>query len=415
MSEHAATMPWHRRRLATLGSLGARFSGVRASAIYGLSGGAFAAGNLLLARGMEVAEFGRFALAIALFNIFAVVAPIGLDQVMLRHRIALRPGLLALLVAVAAGFGAGVGLALVLLAGFGTMAAAMVALAILGGGLIFVIGARLRAELREMEALVAATAASWLLLAIGALGLLVPMPDALLPLALFAAGNLVVAGLGFAALARPGRALAGEPVRIFWREAISLLSIVAIGAITIQLERLLIPVALTLADLALFSVLASVALFPFRMASAGAGFGLIPKLRVTPDRTARLKLVRDELLSVGALLAAATLGVVVAAPHVAHVLTAGRYEIGLGLVLAACFNGGAKVLQALPRAILIGVGSERDMALLSRWGWLGLVAGVACAFVFAPWGLAGVICGIGLGSLAGSVPAAWLAARRLKG
>ncbi|MGK7869809.1 hypothetical protein [Falsiroseomonas sp. E2-1-a20] len=415
MSEHTAAMRWHRRPLATLGSLAARFSGVRASAIYGLSGGAFAAGNLLLARSMEVAEFGRFALAIALFNIFAVVAPIGLDQVMLRHRIALRPGLLALLVAVAAGFGAAVGIALVLLAGFGTLEAMMVALAILGGGLIFVIGARLRAALRELEALAAATAASWLLLGIGMLGLVVPMPDALLPLALFAGGNLACAGLGFAALARPGRTAPGEPVRIPWREATSLLSIVAIGAITIQLERLLVPVALTLSDLALFSVLASVALFPFRMASAGAGFGLVPKLRITQDRATRLRLVRDELLSVGALLAAATLGVVVAAPFVAHVLTAGRYEIGLGLVLAACFNGGAKVLQALPRAILIGCGTERDMALLSRWGWLGMMAGVACAFVFAPWGLVGVICGIGLGSLAGSLPAAWLAASRLKG
>jgi O-antigen/teichoic acid export membrane protein len=415
MSEHAAALPWHRRQVATLGSLAARFSGVRASAIYGISGGAFAAGNLLLARTMEVAEFGHFALAIALFNIFAVVAPIGLDQVMLRHRIALRPRLLALLVAVAGGFGLAVGIASMLVAGFEPAEAAMLALAILSGGLIFVVGARLRAAMRELEALAATTAASWLLLAIGVLGLLVPMPHSLLPLALFAVGNAAVALVGLAALSRPGRAPPGEAVRIPWREATSLLSIVAIGAITIQLERLLIPVALTLSDLARFSVLASVALFPFRMASAGAGFGLVPKLRMTHERAARLRLVRDELLSVGTLLAGAAVAVVIAAPFVAHILTAGRYEIGEGLVLAACFNGSAKVLQALPRAILIGCGSERDMALLSRWGWLGLATGVAFAFVFASWGLAGVICGIGLGSLAGSVPAAILAARRLTG
>jgi hypothetical protein len=414
MSEHAATMSWHRRKVATLGSLAARFSGVRASAIYGLSGGAFAAGNLLLARSMEVQAFGHFALAIALFNIFAVVAPIGLDQVMLRHRIALRPGLLALLVAVAAGFGVAVGFGGVALVDFTMAEASMLALAILAGGLIFIVGARLRAAHRELEALAAGTAASWLLLAIGTLGLFLPMPDALLPLALFAAGNIAVALVGLAALARPGMA-PGEPVPIPWREAMSLLSIVAIGAITIQLERLLVPVALTLSDLALFSVLASVALFPFRMASAGAGFGLIPKLRGTQDRARRLALVRDELLSVGALLAGASLGVVVAAPLVASLLTGGRYEIGLGLVLAACLNGSAKVLQALPRAILIGCGSERDMALLSRWGWIGLAMGVGGAFAFAPWGLAGVICGIALGSLAGSIPAAILAARRLQG
>ncbi|HEY8611556.1 MAG TPA: hypothetical protein VIL69_09740 [Roseomonas sp.] len=405
--------PWLHRHAATLSRLVSRFSAIRASAVYGLSGGAFAVGNLLLARSMPVGEFGRFALALALFNIFAVIAPIGLDQVMLRHRIRLGPRLVGLLLLAGAAIGGAVGIGAVHLGGFPLADAAVLAICILAGGMVFVVGARLRAAMREFSALLAATAASWLLLAIGLLALVVPMPMSLLPLILFTAGNVATAAIGWIAITRARPAPMAEAARIPWREAASLLSLSTIGTITLQLERLLVPLALGLEDLAVFSVLASVALFPFRMAASGAGFGLVPKLRATFDRAARRRLVRDELLSVGALLAGASLCVAVAAPMVAGWLTGGRYQIGLALVLSACVNGSAKVLQAVPRAILTGCGTERDIALLSRWGWLGLVAGTLCAFGAAGWGLAGVIYGIALGSLVGGIPAAILAARRL--
>jgi len=409
-----AAKPGAFRRLGRgAGQLAARFSAVRASAVYGLSGAAFAAGNLLLARSMPVAEFGRFALGLALFNIFAVIAPIGLDQVLLRHRLSLGPRIGGLLLLAGALVGGAVGLGAAAIADFPPAEAAVLATCILAGGLVFVVGAGLRASGKEPGALLAATAASWVLLLIGLLALLVPMATSLPPLALFAAGNVLAAAIGWAAL-RPAWP-AGTTVRIPWAEAVSLLSIAAIGTIMLQLERLLVPFALGLEELAVFSVLASVALFPFRMAVSGAGFGLVPKLRATGDLARRRRLVRDELVSVGALVVGAAFCVALLAPSVTHWLTNGRYEIGTALVLAACANGAAKVFQAIPRAILTGCGSERDIALLSRWGWFGLAVGALCGFAAAGWGLAGLLHGVALGSLVGTIPAGLLAARRLRG
>jgi hypothetical protein len=182
----------------------------------------------------------------------------------------------------------------------------------------------------------------------------------------------------------------------------------------LQLERLLVPVTLGLEFLALFSVLASVAIFPFRLVTAGAGFSLVPKLRATTSAAVRRRLVRDELIPLTLLLAGATSCVFLLAPVATTMVTAGRYEIGASLLIAACANGTAKVLQVIPRAILTGCGQARDLSNLNWLGWLGLVASLIGAFAGAGWGLEGVVWGVTIGSLTGTLPAAILAHRRLK-
>lgn len=393
----------------------AQLAKVQASAIFALSGAAFGIGTLLLARVMPVSEFGRFALAIALFNIFAVVAPLGLDQVMLRHPVRVGGGLLAVLVLAGMAMGAAAGLGAVALAGFPWTEAALLALAIGSGGVIFAVAAGLRAASQDLAALLALTTANWLLLGIGLLALVVPMQLSLVPLALYAAGEFVAACLAWTILLRNRGASADSTTAIPWQEAVSFLGIAAIGTIMLQLERLLVPAALGFEALALFSVLASVAIFPFRLITASAGFGLVPRLRATSDVVLRRSLVRSELLSVTVMLAGASVCVVLAAPAVTMLVTEGRYEIGIGLVLAACANGSCKVLQAVPRAILTGCGEARDIAALNRLGWLGLGMGTLCAVALAGWGLEGMVWGVALGSLAGSIPAALLARRRLAG
>ncbi|MGG5888150.1 lipopolysaccharide biosynthesis protein [Falsiroseomonas sp. HC035] len=393
----------------------ARLAKVQASAIFALSGAAFGIGTLLLARVMPVPEFGRFAWAIALFNIFAVIAPLGLDQVMLRHSIRVGGRLLKVLVLAGMGMGAGVAFGVTSLAGFPWTEAALLALAISSGGVIFAVAAGLRAAFRELAALLVLTTANWLLLGIGLLALVVPMQDSLVPLALYAAGEAMAACIAWAMLLR-GRGSAPAPATpIPWPEAVSFLGIAAIGTIMLQLERLLVPAALGFEPLALFSVLASVAIFPFRLITASAGFGLVPRLRATSDTALRRRLVRSELLSIAVLLTGASICVILAAPVVTTLVTEGRYEIGGSLVLAACANGSSKVLQAVPRAILTGCGKARDIAALNRLGWLGLAMSTLCALVLGGWGLEGIIWGVALGSLAGSLPAAALARRRLGG
>ena len=69
---------------------------MRTTLVFGLSGLAFALGNLFLARTMDVNDYGKLALAIALFNVFGLLTPLGVDQAILRHRIDPGPHLLLL-------------------------------------------------------------------------------------------------------------------------------------------------------------------------------------------------------------------------------------------------------------------------------------------------------------------------------
>jgi O-antigen/teichoic acid export membrane protein len=357
-----------------------RLSTLRASATFALSGAAFALGNLLLARVMPTEEFGRFALAIALFNVFAVVAPLGVDQLMLRHPMPATRRLLLILLLTSLGVSVVLGLAALMRGVLPGADAAMLTLATAAGGIVFAAIAGLRAAAREMQALLVMTGASWMLLAIGLLAQFTPIQSSSFPLAIYAGGECAIAVLGWILLlrARPGSTDKSTPIP--WREAVPLLGVAAIGTIMLQLERLLVPVTLGLEFLAAFSVLASVAIFPFRLVTAGAGFSLVPKLRATSDPAMRRELVRGELFSISVLLAGASGCVVLAAPIVTTLITGGRYEIGIGLLLSACANGAAKVLQVIPRSILTGCGDAYDLSFLNWFGWIGLGASVLGAF-----------------------------------
>lgn len=387
---------------------------LRATAAFALSGLAFAVGTLLLARSMPVEAFGHFALAIALFNVFGLLAPIGVDQVLLRHRVDPGAKLLLQLTATGISVGAVVGLGYMVSAGLHYVDAAALCLAIIAGGVIATLASLARAAMQEAHSLLLVTAASWILIMIGVASLAFPMESALLPLCLFAIGNAAVAIWGWSRVDSMHRVPMNDRVKIPWNEAFSLLGIAAIGTIMLQLERLIIPATIGIQALALFSVLASVAIFPFRLLTASAGFSMVPKLRAASSLRMKRKLVRTEFFFILSLLFAATIAIVTITPYATHLLTGGRYEISLNLVVAACMNGCAKVLQALPRAILTGCGNDRDIALLNRLGTLGLMASIVGAFIGAQWALAGLLYGVAIGSMVGSVPAIQLARRSMR-
>lgn len=378
---------------------------LHASAVFALSGAAFAIGNLLLARALPVEQFGAFALAIALFNMAWQLAPLGVDQLILRHDLAPDGRMLARLLASGMLVGAIVGGAAYLAGGLEAWPAIIVGLLISAGGVLSAVSQGLRLPDTQRQALMVTTSGSWILCAIGVAAQINPFQESLSPLKLYALGILIVAAAGWIGLrgARAGRAARAQPIR--WREAWSLLGLTAVASLGIQLERLIVPVAFSVRELATFSVLASVAIFPFRMVTSGAGFSLLPRLRAAADAAKRRRIVRKEVLAVVAFLMIATLGVVIVAPFATNLITGGRYQIGELLVLAACFNGSAKVMQALPRAILTACGSGRDLAYLNRLGWLGLAAAALGAVAGSEWGLEGLVAGAALGSLFGSLPA----------
>lgn len=103
--------------------------------------------------------------------------------------------------------------------------------------------------------------------------------------------------------------------------------------------------------------------------------------------------------------------VLAAAPTVAGWVTAGRYDLGFMLVLAACISGCVKVIQSIPRVVIIGCGSRRTVALLNGLGWLGIMISTIGGFVGSGWGLIGLVLGVALGGFLISVPMVLMAAK----
>lgn len=402
----------HRGRLSKILSL-VRQPTLVATGVFALSGAAFAAGTLLIARILPVEEFARFALAVALFNIFALVAPLGIDQQLLRRRIDPGAGLLTLLCGSGLVMGLLACMAAVEWGGLLPGEATPTVIAIAAGCVIATGGAIFRANHRPVPSLALATIASFLLLFAGLIGLFWTFDRASVPLYIFAGGNVVAAAAGWISIARSHRVPSPERKRIKWREAFSLLGIATLATVSLQLERLIVPVLLDLRDLAQFTVLASVAIFPFRLVTAGLGFALVPRLRAAPDLHTRRRLVRLEVIMISGVLIAASLALLLFAPAVTALVTDDHYTISRWLTFAACLNGSAKVLMALPRSILTACGTEQDIARLNRHGLLWIVLAVGGAAAGVSGGLAGLLIGASVGSVIATIPSIILAIKRL--
>ncbi len=377
-----------------------------------MSGAAFAVGNLLLARQMRVEDYARLSLAIALFIVVSQVATLGHSQVALRERLHAGRGLLLhLLIA-----GVLLGVLAAALEGLTqglALDSALLVLAIACGTLIWVSGSALLREGRKDRAFLVQTAPDWVLLALGLAALVFPRwssRHALEAYCLAVSALAVVAWWVHRAATRD--TVAGAPVPL--RLMASTTAIVAGSVLVIQLERLAVGFLLDAPALAMFSVLASIAVFPFRLVTAGTGFVLVPGLRrLADDLPGRQRLVRRELQVIGAVLAATTLLLCLVAPAVASWITAGRYAPTRWLVLAACLAGAAKVCHGIPRAIITACGSDRQMEGLSRYLWLGISLSLVGALAGAQAGLIGVLCGIAAGSIIGALPSMRMATRVL--
>ena len=379
---------------------------------FGLSGAAFTLGMLLLARVLPVEAYGRFTLAVALFNIFGLLTPMGVDQLFLRGPMRAGRGLLAFLILSGLVVGGVVGAVTGLLGGLHRGEAWLTALAIAGGGLVAATSTGLRAWEMPGASMLLAISASFILLLAGALTVLLGIKHGATPLAIFAAGNIVFGAIGWSLLrcgAKDGDV--GHPARR-WREAGSMLGLVALGTLSLQIERIVIPILLDLRDLALFGVLASVAIFPFRLLASGVGFTLAPRL-IGAEPARRQAIVLVEARPLLAVIIVATAGLAVCGPLLATMVTGGLYAISPALVFAACVNGVGKVAMAFPRAMLTAAGSPADLVLLNGWGVVGLALTVSGALAGAAYGITGLLWGATLGGAIPTLFTLHLAWRRL--
>ena len=386
---------------------------LRAAVALTVSGGAFALGNLILARVLPKEEYGRISLALAIIMIGILTGPIGAQVIVNRHRTDPNRRLLArtlstsALVALGLTLGAGAlyPLDLPLL---GAMLCAIVA-----GGCNLVAVGHYQSRQRYTLSLLLSASSSLSLLTAGIVSAIVRPATALVPAAVFAACVWVSPGIGWWNAFRDRTGLDYPDPPFPWGEGLAAVGTIGAGMVLATIERLVIPRALGLPDLATFSVLTTLAGSPFQMLNQGVGFALLPSLRGAQHAADRRRVLEHELLVVVG--ACVLSGVVVwwVTPLVLHHVLVGRYILPGSLILAAVAVGALKPLGAVAVAAVNAVGSARDLAVLGGIAWAACAIGFVGAWLGVRWGLTGLVYGVGVGWLLRAAASGWLASRSL--
>jgi len=369
--------------------------------VYGISGLAFVGANLLLARVLSTEQFALVTLLVALNTLGYHLAPVGLDAVVTRGRVAVGTPLLKRTALVTTGISLAVGLVAYLAYGLSTEMAVLVLAGTAAGGLLLVAAAKFQSEHRFVVSLALLNSPNLVLLLGAVATLAVDARTASLSF------EIVTIGLGIAALIGWWLALrgktAGAAAIVPWHEAFMLAGVSAAGMLFIQLERLVIPYVLTVEDLALFGVLGAIAGSLFRLLQMAVGFTLLPRLRSAVSVLERRQLIARELRFAVVIAGAGGAAILVLTPLLERWLLAGKYHLSMGLLVAALFSGTAKIAHAFARASATALATPRELALVNGAGWLSAALAVGAAVAAAPWGLTGLIYGIGVGWLAWAV------------
>jgi O-antigen/teichoic acid export membrane protein len=370
---------------------------------FGLGGAGFALGNLLLARALPTTQYGLFALTLALVQIGMPLAPAGADVVVNRRRPPADRRLLLRALSTSAVSTALTLAAALLFYELEPWLLALAAATILAGGPNLVAAAQFQRRERFALAVLLVQGQNAALFLASLLALAVPSPGAVLPAAVLALGCALSATAGWTLLRRRAEGPArGTPWP--WRESLAAAGVQASALVLIQMERLVIPKTLDVADLATFAVAAALVGSPFRMLQLGVGYTLVSRLRNAPSAAERRRLVG----------AAACVALWFATPLLVEVLVGGKYVVSASLVLAMLVSGLAKVLGAFATAVVNAAGSPRDLVRLNLRAWVALLVGAAAAGVGSRFGLAGVVYGVGVGWLAAALSATALAAPHLR-
>lgn len=379
-----------------------------------MGGCAFALGNLLLARFLPIDEYGRYALAAAIYNIFWTIAALGFDEASLRHaeRLDARVFVRITISGIAMGL-----VAIAICAWFYKLDAGLLGLllvAIVAGGLSSVASAMLRREGYRTTPLLINNAANWAVVVSAFASIALGIYTAGFALAVLLVSIAIAAAVGWVRALKRQEVLDLPHQHVPMREAVSFVSIVAASSVLLQLERLVAPKVLGVEALAEFAVLASVALFPYRMLRSGTMFSLVPKLRDAASGAARKRVLVHEMGAVLVMLIVASAGVLLLSSPITSLFTDGKYELPMALVAAACINGASKVITGLQNAIITACGTAGDVDQLNWMSWVMIAFGVIGAWMGSAHGLAGLVTGAGIGTLLGALPGVYLAYRVLR-
>lgn len=391
-----------------------RSPALRTTLVFGMAGIGFSAANLILARALPTVEYAVFALVITFLNVGIPLAPLGTDVVINRREIRRDAGLFL------RAFGTSLAMAavVVLIAsrGYGvdTHLLWVIGIAVTAGGVNYVAGAHFQSRRQFRISLPLLQGANFVMVAAALLTWILGVRDAWMALSVVGGSYLIFAVIGWMLMLRESAPASVAPEPFLWTEALSCVGVSGVAIVLGQLERLLIPQLLTLEVLATYGVLAAIVGSAFRMLWMGVGYSLLPRLRSAASVTERRLLLRQELQTVGGVVAIASVAIWLVTPWLVEWALAGKYVLPATLILAALVNGIFKVGSAFARAAATALGDNRQLSYLHGLGWVAAIVAVGGAAFGARWGLAGVLYGISLGWLSQGIFAAWIAAPHLR-
>jgi O-antigen/teichoic acid export membrane protein len=365
---------------------------------YAVSGTFFAVATLFMARVFTPTDFGVVALAIALTNVGIVVSSAGLGGVILRHPVRLDAGLRRRAFSIVA-------IAGLALAAFGwwiysiekAVVLAVVAAVIAGGMALLGLVPIQKAHRFHVSVPLTQTGNLALILCAATL-LLVPQARVVwLPTTFVAIAFGCVAVWAWNADLQ--QAAGGEGFERHGHDAVHFTLLAGADELMWQLERVMIPLLLSIEDLAVFAVIGAIAIAPYHMLAAAANATLIPRLRSESTKHGRRSLMVHEA---GLMVGLAILGgavIVLCMPPLMEWYLGPKIPITQTLLLSAIAGGTCRIFAAIARAPAAAFGTSEEIRRISAAAWFAVAVGIATAWALSGFGLAGLITGVALGWL----------------
>jgi O-antigen/teichoic acid export membrane protein len=381
---------------------------LRAVGAITMGGAAFAIGNLLLARALPQAEYGRFALVLAIITIGIATGPLGANVIVNRQPV--NPGRRLFIRTLTTSSIVAVGLTIVAGALYPLeipLLAVMLTGIVAGAAKLVTVG-HYQSRRRYGFSLWLFETTNLSVLVAGVAAVTLHSTTALAPATVLAICLWGSSAYAWWRVLKDRAALQYPEPPFPWGDALSVVGAIGAAMVLLALERLVIPRTLGLQALATFSVLATLVGSPFQVLSQGVGFTLLPSLRAAAATERRRVLVQETLAVLGMCLFSAMV-VWWFTPIALHLFLPGRYELADGLIVAAIVVGTLKPVGTLAVGTVNALGSSRSLATLSVISWAAVLVGIGGAWLGAANGLTSLIYGAGGGWLLRAAATTWLA------
>lgn len=373
---------------------------IKVASAFTMGGAASAVAGLLLARHLSTQEFGHFSLIMAVTTFAVSLGPLSLDSIVLRRQLGATTSLLRS--SMISGLAAGVLTAAMSWYVYGIDFGFLMflTLAIAAGSVTRVGASVYQSEQRYNWSL-------WLIqsqnitLILGAIlaGIFASVSEPAI-FAAYAVHWAITAIVCWLALWASQGIKTDTAFDSAWGERTQLFGHLVTIQLFAALDRLLIPKLLDIESLATFGVLAVLIIAPFKMFEIGMGYTLVPGLRNATSKQERVKLILREGRTAFVVVIIATISAFAIAPWVKDLILGDKYQLGTTLIAAAVLAGALKVFAMFASSIVTSLGSQGQLGQLNYGSWIALLISVLCAWLGSRWGLAGLVAGFSVGSLA---------------